>query len=325
MGEDLLGYLLNAVDGAERRRIEAVLRRDPQLRSKLAALREQLRTSNADGNLEPPEGLVEQTCDLVQGYDQLRRSRPEWFHERFGSSGTRFWSLGDCLMFAGLVLVSAMLFFPAIANSRFRSDLRICERNLQRLGVAMYNFSDLNHGFFPSIPVSGNRAAAGIYGPILVHGGYIDDHRMLVCPGSSLADKIFEWCVPTLDDVDQARGIDLERLRRRMGGSYGYALGYLVEQRYHPPRNEGRAFYALMSDAPSLHLPGRQSSNHFGRGQNVLYEDGRVEFVVDHVRSRLRDALFVNRLGFAEAGADADDSVIGGSDMPPIRMAWLVY
>jgi hypothetical protein len=325
MGEDLLGYLLNAVDDPQRRQIEAALRRDPQLRRELAALRKQLESDDADSSFIPPAGLVEQTCDLVQGCQQ-RAAHEAARHRGDQTSGlSRVWSLTDTLMGAALFVVASMLFFPAIANSRFRSDIHGCERNLQRLSVAMYDFSNLNQGLFPSIPVSGNRAAAGIYGPVLYYGGYFEDRRLLVCPSSTLAERIREWYIPSLHELDLATGMHLGRLQRNMGGSYGYAMGYQMQWRYFPPRNEGRAFYALMSDAPSLHLPGRRSSNHFGRGQNVLYEDGHIEFLVDQSRSMIRNSLFVNRYGYAEAGADKNDSVIGASDMPPIRLAFLDY
>ena len=319
MGEDLLGYLLNVVDRRERQRIEAALCRDPQLRIELDRLRTQLRYGNQESGPQPPADLVKQTCDLVQGYQQLQGRRAIRRCEHCESGLGRSWSLADALMCAGLMLVAAMLFLPAIANSWFRSDIRMCQRNLQQLGVALHGFSDINERLFPKIPVSGNRSAAGIYGPILYHAGYFDNERLLVCPGSSLAQNISGWRIPTLQELDEAEGVELETLRRSMGGSYGYPLGYVVLRRHYPPRNEGRAFYALMSDAPSLHLPGRRSINHLGRGQNVLYEDGRVEFISARVRSRVIDALFVNSLGVAEAGTDEDDSVIGGSDMPPVR------
>jgi hypothetical protein len=324
MGEDLLGYLLNVVDEQERRRIEAALARDSQLRQRFEVLRQQWGSCERFRAEEPPPGLVNQTCDLVHGYRQLQRQQAVQARESRASGSRRFWSLVDAMTCAGLVLVAAMLFLPAIANSWFRSDIRLCQRNLQRLGVALYEFSDFNERLFPKIPVSGNRAAAGIYGPILYHAGYLDDPRVIVCPSSPLAADAADWRIPTFRELDEATGLELERLRRRMGGSYGYVLGYVLNRRHFPPKNEGRSFYALMSDAPSMHLPGRHSSNHLGRGHNVLYEDGRVEFISRRAEPRLDKSLFVNRRGVAEAGADEDDYVIGGSWMPPVRRAMLV-
>ncbi len=319
MREDLLGYLLGALDDTDRRRIQAALRRDPQLRRELERLREELAATRAPEAFEPPEGLLEQTCDLVEGCDQQRRSL------RSANRGAgqltwqrRTWSFADGVVAAALVVVAAMLFFPAIANSRFRSDVHRCQRNLQRLHVALCEFSQTNGGVYPRIPLSGNRAAAGIYGPVLVDEGYLLDSRTLICPSSALCEHLSDWRVPTQQELDQASGLDLGRLQRAMGGSYGYTLGHTQGDRYFPPRNEGRAYYALMSDAPSLHLLGRLSSNHCDRGQNVLFDDGHIVFVIDQVCVAPRDALFVNRYGFVEAGVDKHDSVIGGSNSPPI-------
>jgi hypothetical protein len=171
--------------------------------------------------------------------------------------------------------------------------------------------------------VSGNRAAAGIYGPILVEMQFLADQHSLLCPGSRLAHESHRWRVPRLEEIDRAEGQHLSLLQRLMGGSYGYPLGYLADGRYCPPRNEGRTYFALMADAPSLHLEERRSSNHCGRGQNVLFEDGHVTFVIECTTLPRIDALFVNRFGYAEAGADKDDSVIGASYMPPLVAAAL--
>jgi hypothetical protein len=171
---------------------------------------------------------------------------------------------------------------------------------------------------FPRIPVSGNRAAAGIYAPVLLDNQFISDPRLVICPASRLAEQIAGWRVPTLRELDAASPEQAYIWRRTMGGSYGYTLGYRDGNKCVPTRNELRSYFALMSDAPSLHLEGRRSSNHCGRGQNVLFEDGHVAFLVDLSPGPIRDALFVNRDGFAEAGVDKTDSVIGGSSSPPL-------
>ena len=47
MREDLLGYLLNALDEAERQRVFEALQKDPQLRQELETLRRDLRPLDA--------------------------------------------------------------------------------------------------------------------------------------------------------------------------------------------------------------------------------------------------------------------------------------
>ncbi len=313
--KDLLGYLLDALDGEEKQQIERALRHDPELRCRLEQLRAQLPPRDSTP-CDPPEGLAEHTCDLIEGcLVQCRRSDGA---PRDRCVGRPACSLADLAMAVGVFLASAMLFFPVLANSRYRSHLHACQFNLQRLGAALRGFSQLNQGRFPAIPVTGNRSAAGIFAPILLEQEFLVDSRVLVCPGSSLTQDPVSWKPPTLEEIDQAEGRLLKRLHRRMGGSYGYALGYRIGNQYFPPRDEGRSHYAVMSDAPSLHLSQRRSSNHCGHGQNVLFEDCRVEFIVDPVEIAPRNALFVNRYGVAEAGADKDDYVIGRSDTPPL-------
>ncbi len=321
MNEDLLGYVLDAIDDAERQRIEEALEKDPHLQRRLEEIRTELACLDvAPRDFEPQCGLAERTCDLVDAHKEAQLVRPasrRWDQmspER--GANTRSWSMADAVVVTGILVVVSMLFFPAIANSRYRSRIAGCQFNLQRLGIALTDYSETNGGALPEIPVSGNRAVAGIYGPILSQEGqFLADPHVLVCPGSRLAERTSEWQLPSLAELDQARGHQLVSLQRAAGGSYGYTLGYVADGQYQAPRREGRANFAVMSDAPSLHLEGRRSDAHGGRGQNVLFEDNRVEFFVDCVAY---DALFVNRDGVASAGLDKEDSVIGRSSTPPL-------
>jgi hypothetical protein len=332
MREDLLGYLLDALDDRERRRVIEALRRDPRLRSELDALRRSLDLlDSANGEVQPPEGLADQACDLVEACEETpevvlagisprtsdRRGRLSSNVRELGG-GARNWSVTDVIVAAGIFLAVSLLFFPAIAGSRFRSRISACQNNLQRLGYALVEYSEARGGYFPSIPIGGNQSAAGVYGPKLFEGQFITDTSVLICPGSRLASQADDFRPPTLDELDRASPSDLMRMHRRMGGSYGYTLGYTQDGRYCTPRNRGRACFALMSDAPSLHLAASQSDNHGGRGQNVLFEDLRVEFLVTCLDNEGVDHLFRSRRGFFEAGLGDDDSVIGPSFIRPI-------
>lgn len=337
MHEDLLGYLLDALDDAERERIERAIRTDPELQRRLEALKEELSllAEEPDGSAPPP-GLAARTCDLVEAFQSQRRSEDK--HPRQPRSGSaqvgvspraraeltgtrRTLSVADTVVTAGIFLAAAFLFVPAIANSRFRSEITACQYNLQRLGDALNNYTDKRGGELPPISVTGNRAAAGVFASQLMRDQLLTETGWLVCPGSHLAQNRIGWFVPTLEQLDAAEGRWLMRLQRSMGGSYGYTLGHIREGHYYTPLNEHRTYFALLADAPSQHLPGHQSANHGGRGQNVLFEDGHVEFICS-CRGGLRgDAFFLNRAGFTEAGLDKDDSVIVPSETAPL-VAW---
>jgi hypothetical protein len=336
MREDLLGYLLNALDEAERQDIFERLQKDPQLRLELEALRRQLRPLDATNeDFEPPAALAELTCDLVAGYAAEparvepapgrpsgerakrgpRRGRAAIVETCFPSS---VWSAADAIVVAGILLAAAFLFFPAIAGSRYRSQIAACGENLRHLGLAMTGYSEHNRGFFPSIPVSGNRAAAGVYAIILNEGGYLDNPCVVLCPGSRGDSHGSKFRIPSLAELDGAHGQRLWELHRIMGGSYGYTLGNVADGRYKTPRNRLRYHFALLADAPSLHLPGRQSGNHAGRGQNILFEDLHIEFLESPQREASGDDFFRNRHGFVEAGLDEGDSVVVPSFVRPL-------
>lgn len=332
MRKDLLGYLLDALDDRERQRVVEALRRDPKLRSELEDLRRSLHLLDTAGDdVQPPEGLADQTCDLVEACEEApevllaqsaeqpsRRCRGLSSDPRELAIGARNWSATDTVVAGGIILALSMLFFPAIAGSRFRSRITTCQHNLQRLGNALANYSETKGGYFPSIPTSGNQSAAGIYAPKLFHEQLLSEPTILICPGSRLADQVDSFRLPTLLELERASAAERLVMHRTMGGSYGYSLGYRENGRYCTPRNCGRASFALMSDAPSLHLVASQSSNHGGRGQNVLFEDFRVEFLATSLGNGGFDNLFRSRRGYFEAGLDHDDSVIAPSFIRPI-------
>ena len=332
MREDLLGYLLGALDDDERERVEAAIRHDPELQRRVEELQEQLQILAEEAPEEPPPGLAERTCDLIDSYRQERAPEIRAGRRRFAArsvglspraqaelSGRRSpASLADVVVGTGIFLAASLLFFPAIANSRYRSEITACQYNLQRLGFALAEFSEKREGLFPQVPTTGKRGVAGVYAVQLVHDGFLSEPSVLICPASSLASQRDSWWVPTVEELDAADGVRLARLQRGMGGSYGYTLGYRIDGQYRSHRNEQRPYFALMADAPSFHLPGHQSNNHGGRGQNVLLEDGHVQFISSHLNGLFGDDLFLNRAGFAEAGMDKEDAVIVASQTAPL-------
>jgi len=331
MREDLLGYLLNALDEDERQRVFETLQNDPQLRQELESLRRQLRPLDATNvDYEPPPALADLACELVEGYAEVhpapavaehRARRATWPRfpsrcETCASSGA--WSAADTIVMAGVLLAVSLLFFPAIAGSRYRAQVTACGDHLRSLGMALAGYSEQHRGFFPSIPTRGNRAVAGIYAVLLAESQRLDDPRVTLCPGSRRGGERPDVRIPTLAELDQAQGWKLARLQQQMGGDYAYSLGCFANGCYRTPRYMLQERYALLADAPSLHLPGRQSGNHGGRGQSVLFGDLHVDFLATPQCEPQGDHLYRNRLGFVEAGLDEYDSVLGASNARPL-------
>ena len=317
--ELLLGYLLDALEENERQEVERQLESNPDLRDELdsiAATLEPLADTYTEH--EPPHGLATRTCAII--VDQLAAPAsaalpPAMAGEILPRSR---WSLADAVVLAGICLSAAMLFFPAIAQSRYAARLAACQNNLRELGIALVDYSEkAGRGYFPKVPADGNQSFAGIYGPELRDRGYLADARFVLCPSSTVAAQCPDFEMPTLLEIDRAIGTELVMLHRRAGGSYAYSLGVVVAGQYRAARNEGRTHFVLMADSPSLRLAGYRSSNHGGRGQNFLYEDGHVRYVVECWSDTSLDNPFENRLGWPEAGIDANDAVIGPTYASP--------
>jgi hypothetical protein len=322
--EQLLGYVMGALDDSEREQVQESLKTDPRLRRGLAAAQRSLKPLRAARLFfAPPPGLAERTCRFValhaaaESKGPAQPSRPviSPLTVSAGWMGRVRWL--DLVMAVGLWLAAALLVLPAIHGSRFSSQLAACQDNLRKVGFALQNYSQRHQDLFPLVPPQGRLAVAGIYAPTLLRGGFLTESRTVVCPSSSLSGAA-RFRVPSLDELANAAQDELPRLRCAVGGSYGYCLGHLRNGVYEGTRNRQRPRFALISDAPSRDQAGHQSLNHGGRGQNVLFEDNHVNFLTSSKPCDLADDIFVNDDGLVAAGLQEDDAVIGPSDASPL-------
>jgi hypothetical protein len=324
--QQLLGYLLGALDDAEREEVEQLLEANPHWQDELQSLMATLEPlAESYEEVDPPPGLAHRTCAVIAARCAKVVVRPAsaWLQrnmQRDVRGGSR-WTIADVVVAAGICLAAAFLFFPVIAQSRYQARRIACQKNLQELGVSLISYSEkAGQGYFPEVPIEGNRKFAGIYAPILAEAGYLVDNRVIVCPSSPLSAGREQWKMPTLDEIDEASGTKLIMIQRSAGGTYGYNLGVMVDGRHRAPKNQGRRHFALMGDAPRIMMNGYRSLNHEGRGQNILFEDGHVEYLVECQDGGHPDHPFQNRFGWMEAGIDVNDAVVAPSPTPPFAM-----
>ena len=331
--EQLLGYLLGALEESEQESIEHELEENPKLLRELTLVRASLQPLwVTQPDFVPPADLAARTCELIARYPRTwanstagagrnrtgkAASQAEPIAadvEASGWGGVSSWL--DLAVGAGIVVAMSLLIFPAIQNSRFNSRLAACKDRLRQLGLAVTQYSETHDHYFPPVYDRGKLAGAGIYAPVLLSDGFVDGPESFVCPGSPLA-RTRRFRVPTLEEMLSASPDELARLRDSMGGSFGYNLGFLENGRYYSTRNLRRPYFALMADAPCTSLPGYQSANHDNRGQNILFEDGRVMFYSVPKPHDRADDVFVNEWGMIDAGMHRNDSVIGASASVP--------
>ena len=350
--EDLLGYVLGALDAQEQAAVQQYIDQHPSVEEELLHIKNSLLplecVSEPSG---PPIGLARRTCEFVS---QIDRYQPD-LNERLETSidsdlvsdchlparhatktktkidstaiaeintrsekrnRTKFlksWSHTDFLTMTAALLIFLGVLFPAIQYARNNAQLLACRGNLKNLGMAFLEYSSLNaDGKFVEIPNHRKLGVSGIYAPVLKNAGLIQDEDIR-CQGRS-DDSV--TTIPTLAQISNAKDEQLRFLQQTMGGSYGYSLGYAEENQYQARKNQGRSHIVLLADLPSSDLEGRRSSSHGGTGQNCLFEDGHVDFVKGHTIGH--DQIFENDLGLIGTGLHDGDNVIAASHIPPV-------
>lgn len=312
MRDQLIGYLVGALEPDEHRTVAARLAGDPELRRSLDHLQASVAPLAADaGHCDAPHGLAERTCRRVLHRSILVANSP-----RTVPAG---WSWSDLAVAAGIFVAASLLFFPAVNRSREEARMAFCQNNLRLIGNGLAQYSQAHAGYLPHVPPGGY---AGWYAPALVHNRFVESSRVLLCPGSDLYTEE-DFVVPRVEDIfgpAEETGEYVRIRQKKMGGSYGYTLGYLDQGRYLPLRDQGRSTFPLMADAPNDDLPNLHSLNHAGV-HNVLFEDGHAERLAQPARIRPSgdlDQLFLNDKGAISAGLSCDDAVIGASDTMPV-------
>ena len=331
MEENLLGYLLGALDSAEHETIKEKISRDPELQAQLAALEARLAPLEANRcQFEPPDHLAARTCARVASYGSTEdmavqpaaHKRLAPYHESGGDGSSRGWSVLDVVIAAGVFFAASLLFFPALLHSHHTAKKELCQMKLRTLGTALSQFAEKTNGLFPSIPSSGPYAVAGCYAPQLKHAGFVLDDADFVCPGAkSKGWNVTAFRVPRHNELTNPGQTNIVVLQKRMGGSFGYNLGHFENGQYRSPRNYGRDNYPLMADAPKLTSAGHVSTNHGGKGQNVLFEAGNVQYLnTATVDPYDVDNIFLNDEERVAAGLHPSDAVIGPSGASPFTI-----
>ncbi len=351
--EDLLGYVLGALDAQEERDLLEQIDANPEVEEQMLELRQAMSpleslTYGTPGNRP---GLARRTCELVSS---LKHNKQDFFEGSnaiggiFGASDSdairdmfddspaspntelepfsfsRFsdrlvhpqsWSRVDLLAGVAILAIFASILLPAISHSRFQGRIESCKHNLTQVGNAMLVYSDLHNGQF--INTSGANLLStsnGLFAPVLISNGLVDDESLFACAGRAESEPLR---IPTIQQLRSAQGSRKETLLRRVGGHFGFALGFFDGDKYFSPRNDGSAHTMIIADMPSAELPGRSSQNHAGKGQNCFFADGHVQFVSSHAIGD--DAIYENDLGMVGPGVGERDNVIAPCHVSAVR------
>src|SRR5262249_5725585 len=133
MDDQLVGYLLKALDADEQRSVEARLRQSPEEGRRLELLRRRLDLLASDAvDADPPDGLWVSTLAAVAEYKcRTLPAAPAPAAERV-VAGRTWWRRVDVLVAAALLLVVGGVASTWLVAARDRQALEACKDNLRR-------------------------------------------------------------------------------------------------------------------------------------------------------------------------------------------------
>lgn len=326
MDENLVGYLLRGLDPPAQREVEEYLRGNPDAQVRLELLRRALAPLAEDKDAEaPPAGLRHATLARVAAHrcrDLPHAPMPS--RSRATIPVRSWWRVPDALVAAAILLIVVALVPLMRLKVMHQMHLAACQNNLAGYFRALTTYADHHGGRLPQLdPDDPPRNVAGIFVPILQENRLLDRTLSIACPSNGRH-------APTGHSVSQLRALyesdpaEFNRQVRFLSGCYAFVLGYHDEAgRFHGLARCGDAqHFPIMADRPpfdQLNPTGldRHSTNHGGRGQNVLYLDGHVLYATSRFVGPGGDDIFLNRRREINAGIGRDDSVLGAS---PVRV-----
>jgi hypothetical protein len=327
MNENLIGYLLKALDDETHLAVERHVRTEPDALRHLELLRRALAPLDADAAPpEPPPGLRIRTLGLLaeQACRKTAPVEPAPPPPRTIPMPRRWWRRADVLASAAVILVSFSLIPSAVVNVNRYRDRLYCQNNLRVLHGALMGYADLHDHHLPKVEAEPPGNFAGVFLPVLQSSGLINGEVPVQCA----ANKQPAPRRLSMDEVRQMTQEELKQYHQDARDLYAYTLGY------HDPggkvlnglrRGPDTDLLPVLADNPPFvqplagtRLPGN-SRNHGGTGQNVLRLGGNVDFTTTrHVSGSDRDDIYLNDNGHVAAGLHPKDTVLGASLARPV-------
>jgi prepilin-type processing-associated H-X9-DG protein len=321
MDENLVGYLLKALDADTQRDVEGFLRTHPEERNRLELLRRGLAPLAGDPDVDPPPGLWVRTLARVAEHQSRKLpTAPEAPATQRVAPSRRNWRWVDALVAAGISFCAVGLALPGVKKLWQRHEVIACQNNLRLFHASLMGYSDLNDGALPKVEAQGARSRAGIVVPILHDARVLDPHVSVTCAARS-AQQPCDASVQELEELEQRHPEEFKDMARTLSGCYAYTLGYFEDGHLKGLRRDADGRLPIMADcppfAPGTLGAGGNSLNHGGKGQNVLFLDGSVVFCTHRGVGPDGDDIYLNKKHRLAAGIGPRDAVLGPSWASP--------
>jgi hypothetical protein len=331
--EDLIAYLLGDVNPQQRKRIEAGLAEDGDLRSRLSELRMVLgQLDSMKAHYEPPDDLLATTMARI---DEVSNSEADQDNLQRGERTIRdSVQLASCLATehrvrrstwdtTALIACVAVLFcmlIPTVLRARFESRRAQCAYRLSYAGRGLIELASMDpQRRFPAVAEFGPESFAGMFAVRLGEIGWVNSPSDFWCPSLEGCRNLRS--LEFIPSVAQIRAFDapkLELCRNEVGGDYAYSLGLVDNDAIVPPRFEGRSNLPVIADSPLIQNGREEFVAHDGLGMNICFEDGHVAFVVPECwEDEIGDNPFCNIRQVHAAGLNLRDASLGPSHFHP--------
>jgi prepilin-type processing-associated H-X9-DG protein len=325
--EDLIGFVIGALDADDRAAVESHLRADPVAAARLARFRLALAPLEADREPPPapPElairtvarlaaylveheprpaevvpstlitNIVQSMTDTPPPVGEPAASRPLPRAPReepeTRAIGGRF--RPDLLVACGIMLFASALVFSGVNKLRARNEMLACQNALRVTHTGLSGYADTHNDRYPQI---GPNAPAGSFFVALANSGQIPQDFRPACPACPLPEPV----TPT-----SAVG-------------YTYTLGYraptgdLVGMRRPTAGVDEYDLVPISADYPAPGAaPAAGPVCPHTLGMNVLFAGGNVRTTTSPLIGPNGDHIFQNVYGGIGAGANRADVVLG--------------
>ena len=330
MEENLIGYLLQALDRETTLEVEQMLASSPEAQRKLMALRRAIAPLEFDRDtIEAPEDLVTRTIGTVAHQLVLTKGRAvgtdatpvadfiqQWarpapvqsshvYPVTISEVEDRRAPRRNLIALFGLLFALLALMLPGVLVIRDQQNMLACKDRLRTFHTALIGYSDANQGNFPKVE-DGQFGSSFV--STLQKGGFLTPEMSFLCPSNQPNRPQSNGGLPDLT----IKPID-----------YAYSFGYRDSrgQLVGPQRTDDNDLTPILADAPiaaqTRCLGGPTAINH-RRGQNVLFISGNVRFSTQaDLGIEGDDNIFCNEQQQIRAGVHRLDLMLGRPDERP--------